>query len=349
MLAVQRLSRKPASEETSINGVENDSGEPVKQEESIRSEEPAESEKPIKPAEAAEPLKSGKKPLAVETPVKKEIFLDTPGLTWEQKVWIGTVTLWHSVTPLLCYLLIPALFMTIGMTVRSWKAGAEAFIDASGNFYRLLGIICCFWLLKYRCERRGENFSDAATFYWQQPDWKKIGDYVILGAALSVFLSAVLTFLPFAGSYTASAEAPFQRTDLFLAMASVFVMAPICEETVFRGFMLNRLLRQFGEWPAVLISSGIFAVCHVNLLWMLYAFAMGVFLAEVSLKEDNILYSVVLHSAFNAPAMINVLICQFPRAEQLFYGNRIFVICYGLLALGVLILWFRKHQGFWIE
>ena len=36
---------------------------------------------------------------------------------------------------------------------------------------------------------------------------------------------------------------------------------------------------------------------------MIYAFAMGVFLARVSLREDNILYSAALHMGFNASVL----------------------------------------------
>ena len=279
-------------------------------------------------------------------PKKQIVRLDTPGLTFQQKVWFGTQTVVSALLPLLLYMVLPAFMMYVGMVLRHWNEGAAAFVNASGNFYYAVGIVLCFLLIRWKIIRGGEDFQDAVTLYWRNPDWNKAVDYVILGIAFSIFLSAVFTLLPFFNSYKTLTENAFQRTDLILAMLSVFITAPICEEMIFRGLMLNRLLAGFSERTAVLLTSAVFAACHGNLVWMCYAFIMGWLLAFVSLREDNIFYSILLHMAFNLWTVIQLIIRQSDRLQDFLFGSRFIIFGYGLLAFLVIAAWFKMHPKF---
>ncbi len=277
---------------------------------------------------------------------KPVIRLDSPDLTFQQKVWIGTRTVISSFMPLLLYMILPAFMMYVGMVLRHWTDGAAAFVNASGNFYYAVGIILCFLILRWRIIRGGESFQDAVTLYWRNPDWKKAAGYMIVGLSSSILLSAVFTLLPFFSGYKNMTESAFQRTDLVLAMLSVFITAPICEEIIFRGLMLNRLLEQFSERTAVLMTAFVFAACHGNLTWMCYAFVMGWLLAFVSVKEDNIFYSIVMHMAFNLWTVIQLIIRQIDNLQEFLFGSRLLIFGYGLLAFLVLTAWFRINPEF---
>ncbi len=279
-------------------------------------------------------------------PKKQVVRLDTPGLTFQQKVWFGTQTVVSSLLPLLLYMVLPAFMMYVGMVVRHWNKGAAAFVNASGNFYYAVGIVLCFLLIRWKIIRGGEDFQDAVTIYWKDPDWNKAAGYVVLGISSSIFLSAVFTLLPFFTSYKTLTENAFQRTDLILAMLSVLITAPICEEMIFRGLMLNRLLAGFSERTAVLLSSAVFAACHANPVWMCYAFIMGWLLAFVSLREDNIFYSIILHMAFNLWTVIQLIIRQSDRLQDFLFGSRFIIFGYGLLAFLVIVAWFKMHPEF---
>jgi len=45
---------------------------------------------------------------------------------------------------------------------------------------------------------------------------------------------------------------------------SIFLLAAIAEELLFRGFMFQRLIKAFGEWPAQLVLAGLFLLTHIN-------------------------------------------------------------------------------------
>lgn len=279
-------------------------------------------------------------------PKKPVRRMDAPGLSTQQRIWIGVQTILSSLLPLLLYLTLPGLMMCIGMAIRNWSGDAASFVNASGNFYYALGIVLCFFLLRWKIVRGGERFRDAVTLYLEAPNWRKAGSYAILGMAVSIFLSAMFTLLPFFASYKSVTESAFQRTDLALAMVSVFMTAPICEEVIFRGIMLNRLLAQFSERSAVFLTAAIFAACHGNLAWSCYAFVMGVLLGFVSIKEDNIFYSIVLHMAFNLWTVVQLLIRQSEGLERFLFGSRGLIAVYGLLTFLIMLAWCRVHPDF---
>jgi hypothetical protein len=45
---------------------------------------------------------------------------------------------------------------------------------------------------------------------------------------------------------------------------SIFLLAAIAEELLFRGFMFQRLIQAFGKWPAQLIVAALFLLTHIN-------------------------------------------------------------------------------------
>lgn len=275
--------------------------------------------------------------------------LNTPGLTREQKIVIIVRTLWWAVKPLFAYITIPGLCIMIGMAVRGWTGTLDEFVIASGNFYTTLGIFLTLVYFWHREKRRGKDLFTEVTLEWRTPDYKKILRYALIGIELSVFLSAVLSMFPedlgMIEAYIAASEERFQRTDLFLILFSLVVIAPLSEEIIFRGYMLSRLLTQFSEKTAIIMSAVIFALCHTDPIWIVYALIMGLFLAKVSILEDNIFYSLVLHAGFNLPSVIIIFLQMFGWTDNLFFENKILILFYGIIALLGILIWLQQLRG----
>jgi membrane protease YdiL (CAAX protease family) len=102
---------------------------------------------------------------------------------------------------------------------------------------------------------------------------------------------------------------PRESTHQFLLIA--LVLAPIIEELFYRGWMLALLRSAWGDTPALLISSGLFAVVHA---WsetaILYAFSVAYLLGLVFIKTKSILSCIVLHAALNLLPLIALLVRQ---------------------------------------
>ncbi|MEM9536521.1 MAG: CPBP family intramembrane glutamic endopeptidase [Cyanobacteria bacterium P01_A01_bin.3] len=85
---------------------------------------------------------------------------------------------------------------------------------------------------------------------------------------------------------------------IFLLVVSV--MAPLFEETLFRGFLLPSLTRVMPVWGAIAISAVLFAVVHLNVSDLLPLTTLGIVLGVVYSRSRNLLAPMLLHSCWNA-------------------------------------------------
>jgi len=94
---------------------------------------------------------------------------------------------------------------------------------------------------------------------------------------------------------------------LGLALGSV-ILAPIGEELMFRGFLMNLWMKRWGLWGAVIASSIVFGLFHRQ--HALFAGLMGFAFALVYLRYDSLLPGIALHATYNLLAF-NWLLGQF--------------------------------------
>ena len=102
-----------------------------------------------------------------------------------------------------------------------------------------------------------------------------------------------------------SKNAPYSTyATLFV---SIFV-APICEEMFFRGFVFMGLLRAMPVWAAILVSSFLFAIAHVDLGSFTVLFIIGIALAFVRWRTRSLWPGVLLHLLNNAIGTVLILL-----------------------------------------
>ena len=96
-----------------------------------------------------------------------------------------------------------------------------------------------------------------------------------------------------------------EQGGIFFYFYIVFVIliGPVCEELIFRGFMQNALRRYAGGRGAIIASSLIFAVLHLNVYSMLPIFCLGLFLGYVFERTRNLLAPISLHCLHNLLAI----------------------------------------------
>jgi len=78
------------------------------------------------------------------------------------------------------------------------------------------------------------------------------------------------------------------------------VLAPLCEETLFRGFLYASLRRSLGVVPSMLLSAGLFAGFHLDLGAFLPLFTLGCLFALTFERTKSILPSMVAHGLWNS-------------------------------------------------
>lgn len=266
----------------------------------------------------------------------------------QQKLWKGMTTLLYAVSPCLLYAVLPSVVMLAGQIIRRITMTPEEFMAASGNFYLFVGSLLVLWIMKKRSRKRGSTVMQEATLFLEKPDVRAGVRCLLFGACLAIVFSACLSVVPLPewliGTYADRTAKIFERTDFILSVLVIGVLAPLIEEIVFRGYMINRLLTWYSEKQAVLISAAIFALFHVHPLWIFYAAAMGYLLAALAIKKDNILYSICLHLGFNLPSLITVTAQMLGVGDSFFFQSRLLVAVYGVIAGGGAYLLYRRYR-----
>ena len=108
-------------------------------------------------------------------------------------------------------------------------------------------------------------------------------------------------------------------SSLLFEVLSSIIIAPVLEELLFRGVLFNRLKIRIGIIPAMLLSSGIFAIGH-EFGGITSAFVFGICMCIIYLKTDNILMTMSIHFLNNLVAVLfercgwDAYLCQMPLA-----------------------------------
>jgi membrane protease YdiL (CAAX protease family) len=94
---------------------------------------------------------------------------------------------------------------------------------------------------------------------------------------------------------------------LAVAIPLVCLIAPLSEETIFRGFIYGWLRRRLPVLPAVGISAVVFSAAHLVLVLALPLFAVGVILALLYEYSDSLLPGALVHGLFNLVGILAIL------------------------------------------
>jgi membrane protease YdiL (CAAX protease family) len=87
---------------------------------------------------------------------------------------------------------------------------------------------------------------------------------------------------------------------LFWFFLAGVVLAPLVEEVFFRGFLFQGFRQRYGWVAAMLISSAIFALAHVDPVSFIPTFVLGSVLAYVYHRSNSVWPGVILHFLVNA-------------------------------------------------
>jgi membrane protease YdiL (CAAX protease family) len=92
--------------------------------------------------------------------------------------------------------------------------------------------------------------------------------------------------------------------DLLATIAIAVLVAPALEEALFRGVLLQGLMRRRGPAAATIWTASFFALYHVYNPWQIVpTFFLGLVLGWVVLSTRSLLSGIVVHAAFNAVSL----------------------------------------------
>lgn len=97
------------------------------------------------------------------------------------------------------------------------------------------------------------------------------------------------------------------RNQPYTFFFMVVVAAPIFEEALFRGIILDGFLKNYKPWQGILVSAFLFALIHGNLAQGIGAFALGVLFGWIYWKTNSIIPCILLHFINNLIAFVGTL------------------------------------------
>jgi len=92
---------------------------------------------------------------------------------------------------------------------------------------------------------------------------------------------------------------PANTSDLALTILGIVVMAAVCEEAMFRGFIMTSLLKRKKVWPAIFITAIGFGIYHLDPWAIPEIVITGIFLGWLVVRTGSIYPSVIAHASFN--------------------------------------------------
>ena len=96
----------------------------------------------------------------------------------------------------------------------------------------------------------------------------------------------------------------FNPRRLLWALVTLVVMAPLFEETLFRGVILESARARYGTLAAWAISSLVFGLAHLHPALVVNAFVLGLVLGYIYIRTDSLWSTVILHAVNNALAYL---------------------------------------------
>lgn len=137
------------------------------------------------------------------------------------------------------------------------------------------------------------------------PLWKYVA-VIVMGIALCVGMNNLILIGNFSGiskEYQTIMEAIYSA-PIAVQVLSLGILAPVCEELVFRGLIFKRIRMRTNYFQAALHSSLVFGIMHMNLIQMLYGFLLGMVFAYAYEKYGSVKAPIAAHISANLVSVL---------------------------------------------
>ncbi len=161
------------------------------------------------------------------------------------------------------------------------------------------------------------------AIYWRRSGFRDLGfRYYSIGKTIwYTFISLILIFIVsfayvFVLQKVFGIDAPSSKIDELVRSGNVSgnilivvtaVIAPLCEEVYFRGFLYPAFRKNFGVVIGIFLSSIIFAAAHLDLFSFFPIMIIGWILAFMYEKTKSIFPVIFLHSVYNLTLIMILL------------------------------------------
>ena len=196
----------------------------------------------------------------------------------------------------LLVLLVLALLLTVGVLVQSWSVYPGLLLTEFGLLLLPTLAFC------YR-----QRWPVAETLMLGRgrgtPAVAAVGMGLLAFGMVLALTFPILILLFLAGGSYPGLNLPLETTGQFaLALLAGAVAAPLCEEILFRGFLL-RSLAGFGPHVAVWVSAVLFGIFHMDPVRFFPTLALGVVYGYLAAGTGSVRAPIIAHGVNNGVAL----------------------------------------------
>ncbi len=164
------------------------------------------------------------------------------------------------------------------------------------------------------------RFNVLEIFGLKRPDWKRIVIVVVLGMVGIIFLANIAGIIAepllkrtFGEKNPQAAvqmmlEAKANNPSLLIGLAFLAcIVAPICEEIVFRGYFYGLMKRYSCRYFSAVITGLIFGLVHGSMWSLAPLVVIGIILAIVYELSGSLWTPIICHCIFNSMSTIYMI------------------------------------------
>jgi hypothetical protein len=105
------------------------------------------------------------------------------------------------------------------------------------------------------------------------------------------------------------------RRSALLLMSMAVLLAPVLEETIFRGYIYPVIARSFGVNTSIVVTGTLFGLLHASQLWGAWAqiamlVVVGIVFTYARARTRTVVASYILHVSYNSCLFLGFLLAS---------------------------------------
>lgn len=212
---------------------------------------------------------------------------------------------WIDLSFILVGIVIMYVLLTLGtvLIMKHWPY--EQILLYASAFMTQLSFVFLLWVLK---RKRSWEWT---VFGWKTISMKKIFPIVFKFYGLIWVFNIVYAIILYQNGLTPPETDVYtkllEQSTWYVVILNIIlagILAPLVEETLFRGVIFGSLQAYFGKWTSAVLSSIIFSGLHFQLYGLVPRFILGMALVYLYDKYKSLYPSIVLHAVNNIVAIL---------------------------------------------
>ena len=212
------------------------------------------------------------------------------------------------------YLIIAVVSISISysLTALYYKTGFELDMIPNILISEAMLIVPTFFMLLFSKEKVTEVLSIRKI------KWSTFFGVIAFTMASSPLVTLVnLVSQLFVENTITENSTQFLSLHPLLLIFFVGVLAPVCEEVVFRGAIFGGMKKEGNVFKAVMASGLLFGLLHMNINQASYAFVIGILLGFLVEATGSIFSSILFHVLINASNAVMMIISDSVVSDEM--------------------------------